>query len=52
MNTLGDPVNFIAHIGTGVKDFYYEPKKGFIKGPIEGGKGIIKGTYSLIKNPI
>ena len=49
---LGDPVSFISHIGTGVKDFYYEPKKGFINGPLEGGKGILKGTYSLIKNPI
>lgn len=49
---FGDPVSFISHIGTGVKDFFYEPKKGFIKGPLEGGKGILKGTYSLLKNPL
>lgn len=49
---FGDPANLISRIGAGFKDFYYEPKKGFIKGPIEGGKGILKGTYSLIRNPI
>jgi hypothetical protein len=49
---FGDPVNLISHFGTGFKEFYYKPKEGFIKGPIEGGKGLIKGTYSLVKNPI
>jgi hypothetical protein len=49
---LGNTASLVSHIGTGVKDFYYEPKNGFIKGPLEGGKGILKGTYSLIKNPI
>ena len=37
-------------IGTGVKDFFYKPIDGFVNGPIEGGKGIYKGTSSLIFN--
>ena len=52
VDMLGDPVNFVKHLGTGVKEFYNKPKDGFKKGPIDGGKGILKGTYSLIKNPV
>lgn len=41
VDMLGDPVNFVKHLGTGVKEFYNKPKDGFKKGPIDGGKGIL-----------
>jgi vacuolar protein sorting-associated protein 13A/C len=49
-NALGN-VNMLAYdIGTGVKDFFYKPIDGFIIGPLEGGKGLYRGTSSLIFN--
>ena len=49
-NLLGNPVSFIDSIGTGVKDFYYEPMNGFLKGGREGLIGLRRGTGSLVKN--
>jgi vacuolar protein sorting-associated protein 13A/C len=49
---LGDPVNFVSHLGVGVKEFFYKPYDGFIRGPLEGGKGLINGTVGIIKHPI
>jgi hypothetical protein len=49
-NLIGNPIGFINTLGTGVKDFYYEPVNGFMKGAKEGGLGIVKGTGSLFKN--
>jgi hypothetical protein len=46
---LGNPVSFVSNLGTGVKDFFYEPAKGMVKSPEEFGKGLAKGTSSLIK---
>jgi vacuolar protein sorting-associated protein 13A/C len=44
-------MNLVAHdLGTGFKDLYYKPVEGFINGPLEGGKGIIVGTASLLGN--
>ena len=49
-NLLGG-MNLLAYdLGTGVKDFFYRPMEGFVDGPIEGGKGIVYGTGSLIGN--
>lgn len=48
-NLLGNPMNFVNALGTGVQDFFYQPRQGFVKGPIQGGIGIIKGTGSLVK---
>jgi vacuolar protein sorting-associated protein 13A/C len=44
---IGNPTDFITTLGTGAKSFYYEPKQGFMKGPVEGGIGLIKGTGAL-----
>lgn len=33
-NLLGNPINFVNALGTGVEDFFYQPKMGFVKGPI------------------
>lgn len=44
-------MNLLAQdIGTGVKDFFYRPIEGFVDGPIEGGKGLVIGTASLLGN--
>lgn len=37
-------------VGTGAKDFFYKPYEGFIDGPMEGGKGLVIGTASLLGN--
>jgi len=37
-------------IGMGAKDFFYKPREGFVDGPLEGGKGLVIGTASLIGN--
>jgi len=49
-NLIGNPVNFLNTLGTGVKDFYYEPVNGFMRGPREGAHGLVRGTGSLVKN--
>ena len=42
-------MNLLAQdLGTGVKDFFYKPIEGFVDGPIEGGKGLVIGTASLL----
>ena len=42
-------MNLLAHdLGSGFKDFFYKPYEGFVDGPIEGGKGFMIGTASLI----
>lgn len=43
-------MNFVNALGTGVQDFFYEPREGFTRGTIQGGIGIIKGTTSLVTN--
>ena len=49
-NIFGN-LNLLGHdLGTGAKDFFYKPYEGFIDGPIEGGKGLVIGTASLIGN--
>lgn len=49
---IGNPVNFVNTLGTGAKEFFHEPSQGFMKGPIQGGIGIIKGTTSLVTHTI
>jgi hypothetical protein len=47
---LGNPVNFVRTVGTGLHDFVHEPIDGFRSGVAKGGIGILKGTGSLVKN--
>jgi vacuolar protein sorting-associated protein 13A/C len=49
---IGNPVAFVAALGLGAKEFFYEPKEGFMKGPLKGGIGIVKGTSSLVKHTL
>ena len=49
---IGNPVGLVKHIGIGAYDLFDKPIEGFIKGPIEGGIGIVKGVGSLTKNTV
>jgi hypothetical protein len=40
----------VTKIGTGFANFVVLPAQGFEQGPAELGKGVFKGTGSLIKN--
>jgi vacuolar protein sorting-associated protein 13A/C len=49
---IGNPVGLVKHLAVGIYDLFDKPIEGFIKGPIEGGIGIIKGVASLTKNTV
>ena len=49
---LGNPTDFVNTLGTGAKQFYYAPKEGFMKGPLQGSLGLIKGTGSLMAHTV
>lgn len=49
---LGNPVGLVSGLGTGVVDLFYEPVAGAVKGPISAGKGVLKGTGSLIQHTV
>lgn len=53
LDFIGNPVGLINNLGTGVKDFFYEPMEGAAAGSLEaflGGLG--KGTNSLLGNTL
>lgn len=38
LEVLGNPIEMVDSLGTGVKDFFYEPAKGLVKSPEAFGK--------------
>ena len=52
VDILGNPNQLYNNLEEGILDFYEKPLEGFIQGPLEGGKGIIKGTGSLVNKTI
>ena len=50
MDLIGNPINLIEGLGTGIFEFFNEPRKGLLKGPEEFGIGIAKGARSLVSN--
>ncbi len=50
VEALGNPVNLVSGLGSGVKDFFYEPAQGLVSSPKEFGTGLYKGSASLVKN--
>lgn len=46
---LGAPADFISNIGTGVRDFFYEPILGAVHGPRQFIEGLEAGTQSLAR---
>ncbi len=49
-NFLGNPVGVLSQLGTGVWDFFYEPAEGLTHSPYAFGRGVAKGTLSLVSN--
>ena len=49
---IGNPINFINHLGIGVYDFFYEPIKGIVSSPNDFIFGFYRGSSSLFKNLI
>ncbi len=49
---IGNPTGFVDKLGTGVFEFFSEPKKGLLKGPEEFVGGIGKGVKSLVSNVV
>jgi vacuolar protein sorting-associated protein 13A/C len=45
---IGNPYNFVNTLGRSVSSAYYEPKEGFMKGPLQGGLGVLKGTAGIV----
>jgi Vacuolar-sorting-associated 13 protein C-terminal len=37
-----------SQLGTGVRDFFYEPAEGLMQSPSAFGRGVAKGTLSLV----
>ncbi len=56
LDLVGNPVNLLSTLGTGVKDFFFEPALAMIDNPTEInklnklGKGFLKGAISLVSN--
>ena len=48
IDIIGNPVGLVDRLGSGVFEFFNEPRKGFLKGPKEFAKGIGKGFKSLV----
>ena len=46
---LNGPADFLANVGTGVRDFFYEPINGIIHGPAQFIEGLETGTQSLAR---
>ena len=49
---IGNPVNFIEGLGTGFFELINEPRKGFLLGPKQFGKGLLKGLGSLLSGVV
>jgi hypothetical protein len=52
VDIIGNPVNFVSKLGSGVYEFFSEPVKGLIVGPREFVGGIRKGVISVTTNTI
>jgi len=52
LDIVGNPVGLFTNISSGVVDLVEKPVQGFLQGPLEGGKGILEGAGSLMKNTV
>jgi vacuolar protein sorting-associated protein 13A/C len=48
IDLIGNPIGLIDKLGSGVFEFFNEPRKGLLKGPKEFVKGLGKGVRSLV----
>lgn len=40
---LGNPLGLINRLGSGVRDFFYEPAQGLVQSPQDFGVGVARG---------
>ena len=52
IDLLGNPVNLLEGLGTGLFQLFNEPRKGLLKGPEEFGLGITRGARALVSNVV
>ncbi len=50
LTIIGSPMTFMSKVGAGVNDFINLPAEGYQSGPLSFGKGLAKGTGSVLKN--
>jgi len=50
LDLVGNPISLISSLGTGVQDFFYEPSQGLVQSPMAFGRGVAKGTLSLMSH--
>ena len=53
LELVGNPIGLLSSLGSGVRDFFYEPARAIIKSPTEIrkiGRGVMKGAVSLVSN--
>ena len=49
---IGNPVNFIEGLGNGFFELVNEPRKGFLLGPKQFGKGLLKGLGGMLSGVV
>lgn len=49
---IGNPIGLVDRLGTGMLEFFNEPRKGFLQGPKQFGEGVAKGINSFVSNVI
>lgn len=52
IDLIGNPVGLFSNIGQGMQDLIQKPAEGFVKGPLEGGLGIVQGVGSLFSKTV
>ena len=52
IDLIGNPVGLFSNIGQGMQDLIKKPTEGFVKGPLEGGLGIVAGVGSLFSKTV
>lgn len=50
VDLIGNPIGLVDKLGSGVYEFFNEPRKGLLKGPEQFISGIGKGVRSLLSN--
>ena len=52
LDLLGSPVALLGNLGSGVRDFFYEPATALLYSPRELHLAVAKGTLSLMRNTV
>ena len=52
IDVLGNPINYLEGVGTGIYNLFDEPRKGLLKGPEEFRLGMSRGVKGLVSNVV